>query len=381
VENKTMNTKITASRLIAGVISASLLAGTALATKAEEHFDLDALIEAARAEAPITIYDSTGKIVDMAEAFSARYGIPVTGVKVSATAQFEQITREAQAGNIQGDVALITDTPAAVAQLMPQGYVESWLPPDMKEKIPAQFHDPLAITTNANVFAYNTEAHESCPVSNIWQLTDPEWEGRFAMVDPLTKGTYPDWFNQMETYGDAQMAQAYEDYYGKPLETDQQSATAAWVVALAQSGPLITDGDDAVSQAVGVRGQENPFFGLMSSAKFRDNSDAGYALGLCTDLRPWVGWSYTKLGLIASGTGSPNLARLFIHYTLTEEGIMPQMVDGKIPTNSDVSMPADEPSGIMDVADLVFGYDSATALDDWDARQDWQDLWRINFSR
>src|SRR5690606_37652442 len=102
-----------------------------------------------------------------------------------------------------------------------------WLPPDMADKIPAQFHSPLAITTNANVFAYNTEVNESCPVTNMWQLTDPEWEGRFAMVDPLTKGTYPDWFNQMQTYADDEVAQAYEDYYGTPLVTDQPSATAA----------------------------------------------------------------------------------------------------------------------------------------------------------
>ncbi|SDG88797.1 ABC transporter substrate-binding protein [Pelagibacterium luteolum] len=377
----TTTIKTNVTRPIAGALFVVLVGGISLPASAQDNFDLDALIEAARGEAPITIYDSTGKIVDMAEAFSAHYGIEVTGVKVSATAQFEQITREAQAGNVQGDVALITDTPAAVAQLMPQGYVESWLPPDMEDKIPSQFQSPLAITTNANVFAYNTEAHETCPVTNIWQLTDPEWEGRFAMVDPLTKGTYSDWFNQMETYADDQVAQAYEDHYGVSLETDQPSATAAWVVALAESAPLITDGDDAVSEAVGVRGQDNPFVGLMSSAKFRDNDDLGYALGLCTELRPWVGWSYTKLGLIASGTDSPNLARLFIHYTLTEEGIMPQMVDGKIPTNTDISMPADEPSGIMDVADRVFGYDAATALEDWDARQDWQDLWRVNFSR
>ena len=368
-------------RYLQGAAVAALLAGTALGALAQEAFDLDALIEAARAEPPITVYDSTGKIVDMAEAFTAKYGLQATGVKVSATAQFEQVTREAQSQNVQGDVALITDTPAAVAQLMPQGYLESWLPPDMADVVPSQFQNPLAITTNANVFAYNSEAFDSCPVTNIWQLTDPEWEGRFAMVDPLTKGTYPDWFNQMQTYADDQMAAAYKDYYGKPLETDQESATAAWVVALAESGPLLTDGDDAVSEAVGVRGQQDPFFGLLSSAKFRDNDDSNYALGLCTELRPWVGWNYTKLGLIASGTDSPNLARLFIHYIMTDEGIMPQMVDGKIPTNTDIAMPDDEPSGIMRVADRIFGYDSATALEDWDARQDWQDLWRVHYRR
>jgi iron(III) transport system substrate-binding protein len=282
---------------------------------------------------------------------------------------------------VQGDVALITDTPAAVAQLLPQEFVVSWVPPDMAGKIPEEFQSPLAVTTNANVFAYNTEAYDDCPVSNIWQLTDPEWDGRFAMYDPLLKATYPDWFNQMETYADDAVAKAYEDYYGKPLETDEASATAAWVKALAESGPLLTDGDDVTSEAVGARGQENPFFGLMSSAKFRDNADANYVLGLCTSIEPMVGWQYTKLGLIAAGTDSPNAARLFIHYVLTEEGIRPQMIDGKIPTNTDISMPDDEPSGLMDVIDRVLGYNATTALNDWDARQDWQDFWRMHYTR
>lgn len=348
---------------------------------AEEAFDLDALIEAARAEAPINVYDSTGKIVDMAEAFTQKYGVQATGIKVSATAQLEMIIRESRAGNVQGDVALITDTPAGVAQLLPEGFVISWLPPDMADVVPAQFQEPLAISTNANVWAYNTEVYDSCPVTNIWELTEPEWSRKVALVDPLTKATYPDWFNQMQTHGDAAVAAAYEEYYDAPFKTDLESATAEWVRALAGNSPLLTDGDDAVSAAVGAPGQAEPFFGLMSSAKFRDNADSGYVLGLCTELRPWVGWNYTKLGFIASGTKSPNAAKLFIHYIMTEEGIMPQMVDGKIPTNSTISMPEDEPSGLMAVADLIFDYNAATALDDWDARQDWQDFWRIHYTR
>lgn len=361
-------------------LAAALTLGAG-AVSAQEAFDLDALIEAARAEAPINIYDSTGKIVDMAEAFTARYGLEATGIKVSATAQLEMIIREAQANNIQGDVALLTDTPAAVAQLLAGGFVTSWMPPDMVAVVPDQFQDPLAISTNANIWAYNTEVHDTCPVTNIWQLTEPEWNRKVALVDPLTKGTYTDWFNQLQTYGDDAIAAAYEDHYGAPLETDEASAAAAWVRALAENSPLVTDGDDAVSAAVGTPGQSEPFFGLMSSAKFRDNVDSGYVLGLCADLRPWVGWSYTKLGLIASGTKSPNLSKLFVHYIMTEEGIMPQMVDGKIPTNSTIRMPATEPSGLMAHVDHIFGYDAATALDDWDARQDWQDFWRIHYSR
>ena len=144
---------------------------------------------------------------------------------------------------------------------------------------------------------------------------------------------------------------------------------------------LLTDSDDAISDAVGAPGQKEPFFGLLSSAKFRDNADKGYKLGLCKDLGPWPGWTYVKLGLIATGTDSPNAAKLFIHYILTEEGIAPQVIDGKLPTNPDIGLPADEPSGIGAVLDKLEQYDASTALDDWDMRQDWQDLWRVSYAK
>jgi len=371
------NKHLTLAMMVAG-LAAGTCAGS---VRAEEAFDLDALVAAAKQEKPINIYDSTGKIVEMAENFSAKYGLKATGMKVSANSQLEMIIRESQADNVQGDVVLITDAPAALAQLLPEKFVENHLPGDMTTKIPAKLQNPLAISTNANVWAYNTEVNNTCPVANIWELTEPKWKGKVAMVDPLTKGNYTDWFNQLETYGTDKVAAAYKAHFGKDLETSEKSAAAAWIKALAQNAPLATDGDDPVAEAVGAPGQKEPFFGLLSSAKFRDNADKGYKLGICTDLDPWVGWSYIKLGLIASKTKSPNTARLFIHYILTEEGIAPQMKDGKLPTNTDIKMPGDEPSGLMKVAGKLFDYNSSTGLDDFDRREEWQDFWRVNYTK
>lgn len=379
METKSLRCRASVAALAGAVVASSLLCAPAVGAEA---FDLDALLAAAKSEAPINVYDSTGKIVEMAENFSKKYGLKATGIKVSASSQLEMIVREAQAQNVQGDVVLITDAPAGLAQLLPQEFVMSWVPPDMKDKIPEKFQDPLAITTNANVWAYNTEIYDSCPVKNIWELTTEKWTGRVAFYDPLSKGTYPDWFSQTETHHDDEMAAAYKSHFGKDIDKGgEDSATAAWVKAFAQNSPLIADSDDAIAEAVGAPGQKEPFFGLLSSAKFRDNADKGYRLGLCSGLAPWPGWTYVKLGLIATGTKSPNMAKLFIHYVLTAEGIAPQVIDGKLPTNPEIGLPADEPSGIGEVLDKLEQYESSTALDDWDARQDWQDFWRIHYKR
>lgn len=361
----------------AAAVLATCIAGAPVRA---ENFDLEALIEAARKERPINVYSTTGKIVEQAKAFTAKYGVQATGTKANAAAQLEMVIREGQAKNVQGDVIQISDVPAGVGQLLPQGFVESWLPPDLADSIAARYQNPLVISNEANVWAYNTQTYDSCPVKNIWELTGPEWKGKVAMQDPLGKSSYVDWFNQMATHADDQVAAAYKDYSGKELEIAEASATAEWVKALAANSPLLTDADEAAAQAIGAADQESPFIGVISSAKFRNNND-GAKLGICTGLKPWAGWLYPSLGLIATGTQSPNAAKLFIHYLMTEEGIAPQAKDGKISTNRDAKLPADEPSGIGKVIDQMFAYESASAAGDWEARQDWQDLWRIHYTK
>ena len=368
--------------LLGGACAAAILAlaGT-MPALADEAYDFGALIEAAQAEAPINVYSSTGKIVGMAEDFTAKYGVEATGIKVSTDSQVELVIREAEAGNVRGDVILLGDVPSGVLELLPRGFVESWVPPDLAEKIPERFQDPLVVVNSAAVWAYNTELHDACPVDNIWALTEPEWRGQVAIQDPLGRAELLDWFNQMEAHGDELIADAYQARYGKPLETDEESAVAAWVAALAANAPLLSDSDQAISDAVGTPGQSTSFMGLISSAKFRDNAERDYKLGLCGDMAPVIGYSTPTLAVIASNTKSPNAAKLFIHYVMTPEGIAPQMDDGKMSTNTDAALPEDEPSGIASVMERVYAFDAATAADDWDARQDWQDLWRISYTR
>lgn len=377
----------TPMRLFAATGVAVLLA-TAFAAPAHaqnawdaEGFNLDALVEAARSEPPIVVYDTTGKIVEIAEAFTAKYGVEATGTKVSTGAQIELVTREGRSGNVVGDVVVVHDVPPGLAQLVPMGLLESWLPPDLAEFIPEEVQDPVIIVSSPNVWTYNTEVHDSCPISNIWELTEPEWSRRVTMQDPLGKPTYTDWFNQMETHSDDDVAAAYEAYYGKPLETTEASATKAWVKALAENSPLLTDSDSSAADTVGAKGQTESFMGLMSTAKFRDNGPDGLQLGLCTGVDPFTGWLYPGIGMISTKTDSPNAARLFLHYLLTEEGIAPQTIDGKISSNTQVPLSAEEASGIGEYLDELMPYDTATAIEDFDTRQDWQDFWRVNYTR
>lgn len=359
-------------------IAASLFSLSAAC--AAEPFDLDALIAAAKKEAPIHVYDSTGKIVEQAKAFSAKYGVQAIGTKAKAPDILEIVSREAKAGNVQADVAIISDAPAAQEQLLAKNYVISWVPGDLAADIPAAYQNPLTALLAPNVWTYNTALNKSCPVKNIWELTEPKWKGKVSMQDPVGKPSYTDWFNQLETHHDKVVADAYQAHFGKPLVTKEESATAAFVKALAGNGPLLTDSDGAAADAVGAPDVKDTFVGLVSTAKYRENEN-GMKLGICAGLAPFAGWSYPSLGLIAAGSKSPNAAKLFIRYMMTAEGIAPQSQDGKMSTNTKIALLADEPSGIAKIKDQIMNYEAATASSDWQHRQDWQDLWSLNYKK
>lgn len=365
--------------VVAGWVLAALLpAGIAAAQ--QNTFNLDALVEAARKEQPITVYAVTGKIVDTTKAFSEKYGVKAAGKKINEAMQIELMIREHQAGNVVGDISVATDVASAMGQLLPEGIATSWTPPDIAADIPEKYRNPLVVVSDPHVWTYNTQKYDKCPIDNVWQLTETEWKSKVAMLDLFDKPLYADWFNQMEKHHDGDMARAYELQYGKKLDTGKESATAAWVKAFAQNGPLLSD-STTVANAAGAPNQANPFFVITSTAKYRDNITSGLKLGMCTDIKPFAGFLYPGFGLIAAKTKSPNAAKLFIRYLMTEEGVGPQTVDGKVSGNSKISLPADEPSGVSAHLGRLMAFEAATAGDDLDKRESWQDLWRVNYRK
>ncbi|WP_295890805.1 ABC transporter substrate-binding protein [uncultured Vibrio sp.] len=368
------------TKTLSMVMAAALAPAMAYAST-DNTLDLEALIEAAQGEAPITVYAPSGKIVQTAENFTKKYDVKAVGSKVSSSAQVEMMVREYRANNVRGDVIVTGDASATVAQLIPMGVVETWVSPEVSADIADYGKDPLMVYGDPAVWTYNTEVHNECPVSNIWALTDEDWSRKVALPDPLNNGSFLDWFNQIEMHHDEAVEIAYERHYGKKLDTSKESATKAWVKALAKNSPLPTDSGSAAGDAVGAPGQTESFIGFMSTAKYRDVAKGKVHLGICDTMSPFVGWSTPSYGVMSTKTQSPNAAKLFLHFLMTEEGISNQTVDGKVSANLSVPVHPKEASGVQNVYSQVLQYNASTGLDDFDNRQDWADLWRINFRR
>ncbi len=341
-----------------------------------EGFDLEALIAAAREEEPITVYDMSGKIVAVAEAFTAEYGIEATGVKIDERpVMIERMTREAQSGNIIGDVVIIDDLVGLANELLAGGVVRNWVPGDVADTIPEHLHVPLVLYHGGVAWGYNNDVYDVCPISNVWELTEPEWRGKVALVDPLTMPWYFAWFNQLSNNAEEDYAALYEEHFGEALPADSEGAVVEWVTRLAANSPVLNPSDEETSAAIGVPGQANPMIGNLHVAKFRNNEEKGYAMGVCDGLQPWALADRPASIQIATGTTSPNAAKLFVHWMFTEEGFAPQIVDGKVPSTSTIPM-VDDSSHIRDFMDQMMSPDLSQLEEDWIALEYWQDLWR-----
>jgi iron(III) transport system substrate-binding protein len=130
-----------------------------------------------------------------------------------------------------------------MTQLLNKGYVQSWVPDDLKGSIAARYQDPLTVVLARTCLPTTpTSRHLPGDESLAADRTKMAWAR--AMQDPTSKPAYTDWFSQMETHYDQQMRDAYQQEFGKPLQTDEKSATAAFVKALAGNGVLLTHSDN-----------------------------------------------------------------------------------------------------------------------------------------
>jgi len=220
-------------------------------------FDLQALIEEARKGPPITIYDQTGKVIGGAEKFAAKYGVQATGVKIEL-GMVEKAAREADAGNVIGDVIVNSAVGEVVMELIADGQFFSWVPGDIAQNIDEEFQYPLQLHFGHHGWIYNDGVYDTCPVDNIWQLTETDFRGVAAMADPLAKAIYPTWFNIMARNDDEALRTLYKERYGEDLVTDEPTAAHEWVKRFAANSPKIFRTDEEVSEAIGAPGQERP---------------------------------------------------------------------------------------------------------------------------
>src|SRR5437867_4312811 len=308
-------------------------------TVATEVFDEAALLAAAKTEPPLVTLNNSGIVTTLAQDFEKKYGLKVNGTKADTPTQVQQVTREVQSGNVKLGVLSIEDGATVQSQLIAQGTVQNFVPSDMLKSIPKEWQSPLVQYWDANILTYNPEVGTTCPVTNVWDLTDPSWRGKVAIKDPLNTPQLITWFSILVNEPVAgKLAMAYQQKYGSALQTAEKSAGYEFLKRLAANKLIIGKADDDAAASVGAPGQKAPPVGLMSLGKHGEAPGKGNKLAACKGLQPFLGFAYPRYAVIVKGTPSPNAAKLYVHFLLTRDGTGPSIDDhGGIPALNTVT--------------------------------------------
>lgn len=333
-------------RWLVGALVAVAALGAGVAQKSAAELDKmtpEQLLVEAKREGKVVVYSFTSRIARVEQAFEAAYpGIDLVAVDINSTQQIARIKAEQQARNYQVDVAYISDAPVVFGELVSRGLLQKYIPPSMTDKLAPQFQIPLlSQRLSTKVLMYNAEANPNgSPVKNLWELTQPQWKGRVVMVDPTLRGDYLDFLTEV-VLRSSEMAKAYQDLTGQALPAGT-NAGEKWIRDLYANGVVLVRNTDAVNDAIGKKGQQNPPVGISTYSDVRDNQSANRALALANNVAPSPGIIFPAyLGLVRNSP-NPAAARLLITFMMGDNtptggpAFAPFYVPGDYATRRDI---------------------------------------------
>jgi iron(III) transport system substrate-binding protein len=349
--------------------------------------DWEAIEAAAIQEGSVCVYSNSSKIAKLVEPWNELY--PDITLDCGDTDDIAtKMQAEQEADNVVGDVWFQSSGHILYGQFVPHEWLWSYLPRgiDMPELTAEQ---PFAISRHSiDVWGYNSEVDDTCPITNWWQLTEPDFYGKVFMEDPMTNVSDMAKWATIVQHAD-EMATAYQDLYGKDWTTDPQASpdafgqtvdNAGWLFLkkLAMNKPGIESGGDEVDAAYATLGMDpnvEPGVGWTGWDSVEATADGEIAMAACLDLKPVFGLQKTSYLGVAAFAPHPNAAKLFIKFVLSDVGIKPWLKTGvysAIPSMPipEGAMPYDEMVSRTWETDPVFGWEWASKV---------RDFWAISY--
>lgn len=311
----------------------------------------DELVAMAEAEGTVSVYSFTSRIAAIETSFEAQYpGIDLVPTDISSTELIQRLASENAAGSATADVAYVSDAPVVVTELLADGVLVPYVPPRVADALPAEYQSPLvANRLSTKVLMYNEQSYpDGPPVSNLWELTQPQWAGKVIMVDPNVRGDYLDLVTEMSLRAD-EMAAAYQELFGTPIVLGDgvEDAGLQFITDLYANDVVLVDDTDTVNAAIGAVGQAAAPIGFGTYSDRRDNEDEGWALQIAQGVTPATGIVFPAMLGVTANAASPAAARLLIDFMMGDDSATggvafePFYVAGDYPTRTDVTAPAD----------------------------------------
>jgi len=282
------------------------------------------LISAAKKEGSLTVYSITSRIANAAKSFEEKYGITVSAYNLKDFELIEKVSQEGKNNIFGSDVIIAQDSGRVYGEIIKPGYAYSYVPDSMKSIIPEKYHDPLYFSFITKAFIYNSETNVFPPVNNVWELTEEKWAKKFWFKDPLKEGVNANFLTMVTSPEvSARLAESYERHFGKKITLTTPNAGYEWIKALIENQLVMFTSDTKIAASLGERGKGIEAVALGTYSKLRAREKKNLALMPIMGMEPFAGFFYPSFLLVRSNAKSPNAAKLFVEYLLTEEGFSP----------------------------------------------------------
>jgi iron(III) transport system substrate-binding protein len=281
--------------------------------------DWAAIEAAAKKEGSVIIYANSSKIAKAAEIWAEMYpDIKIEGYDLGGDDVLSKVLGEQQSGLFVGDVWFSSGGAEVVGTVLPKNYIWRFVPAGLA--IPEDLTQPLLISRfGTTILAYNSELNEACPVSNLWELTQPEWKGKVVIEDPLNDSSTLSKLVTLAYHAD-EMKAAYVALYGKDpvLDADTPDAGWLWLKRFAQNAPIPQPGGDEVDSAFATPGMTENYLAFTSYSNYPDVQDGNLAFEPCWGAQPVVGIQSQSYLAVINQAPHPNAAKLFIRFVMNE---------------------------------------------------------------
>ncbi len=289
-----------------------------------EETDEELYQQALEEGATVTLYSISSRCGKVADAFMAKYeGIECIPFDISTNDLLEKVTREWESGSPTADVVHIKDQDGSmyIENIQQKHMFYNYQPADIMAHVTDESmkatQTPLYIELTQ--LFYNAEAYpDGSPVTNIWQVTEPQWKGKIMMQNPLDNLSWGSWIAGF-CVGDEpdRLAEAYKELYGEDLVLSDgcENAGYEFLKRLHDNEPVFTSSSDEIAESVGTTGQSDPPIGFCASSKLRKNEDNGWVLAP-VNLEPDTGIPAANTLYIVEGSEHTAAAKLLVRFML-----------------------------------------------------------------
>lgn len=328
---------------------------------------VEELYEAAKAEGKVVVYSISSRMKKVKDSFEKQYpGVQCEPFDISQNELLEKITREYESDVRNCDVVHCKEmTGGLYNDFIKPGMFHPYRPEDIVQDIERKdfLERYLPMYYESAWWYYNDEVNpDGPPISSWWDLTKPEWKGKFFMNDPMENESNMALLTVLQQHSD-ELEADYEKVFGEKLVLSDgcENAAQEYIVRLRANMPMFESSSGKIVENIGIRGQKTAPIGYGSTVKLRERKDQDWALMPIPNFTPGNGMIGMNTLNIVNEAPHPAAAKLLVRWIMGEadgqgEGFIPFNSPGGWSSRSSVP-PAEDTMPINEVPILNADYD------------------------